>query len=91
MLTNYPTLTDKQYEVTLPTELASYFINGDASVLDAIGDDYYKESVDAFMYELELDGYSFVDIVDDNQFTDYHDLTEFGILATNCSTYIVTK
>ena len=32
----YPTLTETQCEVTLPTELASLFINGDWSIVDYI-------------------------------------------------------
>ena len=37
---HYPTLTDTQCEVQLPTELASLFINGDWSIVDYIDDEY---------------------------------------------------
>ena len=87
----YPTLTDTQCEVTLPTELASLFINGDWSVVDDIECADYETAINNFLKELELDGLDFVDVIDDSSFCDYHDLTEFGVLATNCSTFILDK
>ena len=84
-------LTDTQCEVILPTELASLFINNDWSIVDYIDDDEYESIINAYLKELELDGLDFVDVIDDDQFCDYHDLTEYGVLATNCSTFILDK
>ena len=75
---------------TLPTELASLFINGDWSVVDYIDDEYYEESIMGFLKELELDGVDIIDIVDDtDRFVKYHDMKDYGVLACDCSDYIV--
>ena len=87
----YPTLTDTQCEVQLPTELASLFINGDWSVVDYIDDEHYETAINNYLHELELDGLDFVDVIDDSSFCEYHDLTEHGVLATDCSTFILDK
>ena len=75
---------------TLPTELASLFINNDWSIVDYIGDDLYEESINGFLKELELDGGEIVDVVDDSDtFRKYHDMSDYGVLACDCSDYIV--
>ena len=80
--------TQKIY--TLPTELASLFINGDWSVVDAIDDDLYEESINAFLQELDYHGYEIIDIVKDSErFEPYHDMVDYGVLATECSDYLV--
>ena len=87
--TNTTALRSDATEYILPTELASLFINLDWSIVDYIDDDLYEESIMAFLKELELDGVEIIDIVEDsNQFVKYHDLSDYGVLACDCSTYI---
>jgi len=90
MTTTAP-LKDNQCEAILPTELASLFINLDYSVLDYVNDEEYEEIIRAYLLELNLDGYDIVDVLDDDSFCEYHDLTEYGVLPTNCSTFILEK
>ena len=79
-----------QHTYTLPTELASLFINGDWSIVDYIDDEHYEESIMAFLHELELAGLSIVSIVEDsNRFVKYHDMSDYGVLACDCSDYIL--
>ena len=76
-------------EYILPTELASLFINNDWSIVDYINDEYYEESIHAFLKELELDGKEIIDVVEDsNEFVKYHDLADYGVLACDCSKFI---
>lgn len=76
-------------EYILPTELASLFINNDWSIVDYINDEYYEESINAFLKELEFDGKEIVDVVEDsNEFVKYHDLSDYGVLACDCSKFI---
>lgn len=73
---------------TLPVELASLFINCDWSVVDAIDDEHYEESINVFLLELELDGVELVDAdVDNVSFVKYHDLSDYGVLAADCCTF----
>ena len=73
----------------LPTELASGFINNDWSILDYINDNEYTKCVNQFIEQLEYDGVSIVDVDTDNvSFVKYHDLSDYGVLACECSTYI---
>ena len=79
-----------QQVYTLPTELASLFINGDWSIVDYIGDDLYEEAITAFVKELELAGLDVVSIVEDtDRFVKYHDMSDYGGLAWDCSDFIV--
>ncbi len=79
-----------QQVYTLPTELASLFINGDWSIVDYIGDDLYEEAITAFVKELELAGLDVVSIVEDtDRFVKYHDMSDYGVLAWDCSDFIV--
>lgn len=81
--------TKTQHTFTLPTELASLFINGDWSIVDYVGDEHYEESITAFVKELELDGVEIIDIKEDtNRFVKYHDMAHYGVLACDCSDYI---
>ena len=76
-------------EYILPTELAPLFINNDWSIVDYINDEYYEESINAFLKELELDGKEIVDVVENsNGFVKYHDLADYGVLPCDCSTFI---
>ena len=77
--------------LTLPTELASLFINGDWSIVEYIDDDLYEEAINMFLQQCEYDGTEIVDIIDDGsgEFTKYHDMHEFGILPCVCSQYII--
>ena len=76
-------------EYTLPTELASLFINNDWSIVDYIDDEYYEEAITNFLYELELEGHEIFDVVDNSEsFTKYHDMSDYGVLACECSTFI---
>jgi len=73
---------------TLPAELASYFINGDASIFDYIGDEEYTKCVEQFERDLDYHGHSIVDAdVDNVSFVKYHDLADYGVLATDCCTF----
>ena len=73
---------------TLPSELASYFINGDASIFDYIGDKLYEQYVNEFEQQLEYDGVSIVDVdVDNVSFVKYHDLADYGVKATECCAF----
>lgn len=76
-------------EYTLPTELASLFINNDWSIVDYIDDEYYEEAIRNFLLELELEGHEIIDIVDNSEsFVKYHDMSDYGVLACDCSTFI---
>ena len=75
-------------EMILPTELSSGLINGDWSVLDYIDDEEYNRAVRYLMDDIDNDGLNCVDVIDDNSFCKYHDMTEYGVLATDCSTFI---
>ena len=81
---------DKVVTYTLPTELASLFINGDWSIVDYIDDDLYEEAINAFLKELEFDGVDVISMVEDtNRFVKYHDMADYGVLACDCSDYVV--
>ena len=81
--------THDTIEYTLPTELASLFINNDWSIVDYIDDEHYEEAINNFLYELELEGHEIIDVIEDsNEFVKYHDLADYGVLACDCSTYI---
>ena len=82
-------LKDNQFEVYLPTELASLFINGDPSILDYIDDEDYSTVIANYADELENDRLRVIDVLDDSSFCSYHDMTEYGVLPTNCSTFIL--
>jgi len=74
---------------TLPSELATYFINGDASIFDYIGDELYEQAVNEFMQQLEYDGVEIIDVVKHSErFVKYHDLADYGVLATDCCDYV---
>lgn len=82
--------TMKTETYTLPTELASLFINGDYSIVDYVDDDLYEEAITAFLKELEIEGGEIIDVVEDsNTFCKYHDMSDYGVLACDCSDYIV--
>ena len=75
-------------KMKLPTELACGLINNDWSILDYIDDAEFTKCVEQFMQQLEYDGLNCVDVIDDDDFTPWHDMTDYGVLATNCSTFI---
>ena len=75
---------------TLPTELASLFINGDWSIVDAIDDDLYEESINMFLQQLDYDSVEIISMIDNtNRFVKYHDMSDYGVLACDCSDYLV--
>jgi hypothetical protein len=75
---------------TLPTELASLFINNDWSIVDYINDEHYEESINVFLKEMDIVGGEIIDVVEDsNRFVRYHDMSDYGVLATDCSDYVV--
>ena len=75
---------------TLPTELASLFINNDWSIVDYIDDKYYTKAINEFLQQLEYDGVEVLDIVEDtDRFVKYHDMIDYGVLACDCSDYVV--
>ena len=77
---------------TLPTELASLFINGDWSIVDYIDDDLYEEAINTFLRELEFENLEIISIVEDtNRFVKYHDMMDYGVLACDCSDYILWR
>ena len=78
----------KTTKMTLPTELACGLINNDWSILDYIDDSEYTKCVSQLMQQLEYDGLNCVDVIDNEEFCTTHDMTEFGVLATDCSTFI---
>ena len=82
---------DKYCEMILPTELASGLINNDWSILDYVDDEEYTKSVKQFMRQLEYDGLECVDVINDDSFTAMHDMTEYGVLATNCSSFVFKR
>ena len=74
---------------TLPSELASYFINGDASIFDYIGDKEYEKCVEQFERDLEYDGVTIIDVVENSEsFVKYHDMADYGVKAATCCEYI---
>ena len=79
-----------QHTYTLPTELASLFINGDWSIVDYINDEHYEEAINTFLLELELEGKVIVSMVEDtDRFVKYHDMADHAVLPCNCSDFIV--
>ena len=79
-----------QHVYTLPTELASLFINGDWSIVDYIDDEHYEESINAFLKDLELENLQIISIIEDtDRFVKYHDMMDYGVLACDCSDYVV--
>ena len=77
---------------TLPTELASLFINGDWSIVDYIDDEHYEESINAFLKDLELENLQIISIIEDtDRFVKYHDMMDYGVLACDCSDYILWR
>ena len=82
---------DKYCEMILPTELASGLINNDWSILDYVNDEEYTKCVNQLMQQLEYDGLECVDVINDDSFTAIHDMTEYGVLATNCSSFVFRK
>ena len=80
------TMTTQTY--TLPAELASGFINNDWSILDYIDDAEYTKCVEQFIAQCDYDGINFVDADTENvSFVKYHDLADYGVLATDCCTF----
>ena len=82
---------DNYVDMILPTELASGLINNDWSFIDYIGDEEYAKIINYFTNELAEEGLDCVDVYDDSSFVSYHDLTDDGVLATDCSTFIFRK
>ena len=82
---------DKYCEMVLPTELACGLINNDWSILDYVDDEHYTRCVNQLLAELEYDGLECVDVIDDDGFCKYHDMTEYGVLATNCSSFVFKR
>ena len=81
--------TKTTIEYILPTELACGFINNDWSILDYINDAEYTKCIEQFIQDLEYDGVTIVDVDTENvSFVKYHDLSDYGVLATECCTYI---
>ena len=84
--------TKTTIEYILPTELASLLINNDWSILDYIDDSEYTKCVEQFIQQLDYDGIEIVDIeCDESSFCKYHDLAEYGVLATQCSVYTALR
>jgi len=82
---------DKYVEMILPTELASGFINNDWSFLDYFGDEWYTDCVNQLCQDLEHNGLYCVDVMNDDGFCKYHDMSDYGVLATNCSSFVFRK
>tara|TARA_B100001059_G_C17532257_1_gene426162 strand:+ start:135 stop:431 length:297 start_codon:yes stop_codon:yes gene_type:complete len=82
---------DKYCEMILPTELASGLINNDWSILDYVDDAEYSKCVNQLMQQLEYDGLDCVDVINDDSFTSMHDMVEYGVLATNCSSFVFKR
>ena len=72
---------------TLPTELASGFINNDWSILDYINDEEYSKSVGQFLADMVHQGLDCIDVEEDSSFVKYHDMADYGVLPCDCSTY----
>jgi len=74
---------------TLPSELAPLFINDDWSILDYIDDDLYTQCVNEFVRDLEYDGVTIIDVVENSEsFVKYHDMADYGVKAATCCEYI---
>ena len=82
---------DKYCEMILPTELATGLLYGDWTFLDYIDDEEYTKCVNQLLQQLEYDGLDCVDVIDDDGFCKYHDMTDYGVLATNCSSFVFRK
>ena len=82
---------DKYCEMILPTELASGLINNDWSILDYVDDAEYSKCVNQLMQQLEYDGLDCVDVINDDGFCKYHDMSDYGVLATNCSSFVFKR
>jgi len=75
-------------EYILPAELACGFINNDWSILDYINDAEYTKCVEQFIAQCDYDGIDFVDADTENvSFVKYHDLADYGVLASDCCTF----
>ena len=82
---------DKYCEMILPTELASGLINNDWTFLDYVDDVEYNRAVRYLMDDLTNNGLDCVDVINDDSFTSMHDMTEYGVLATNCSSFVFKR
>lgn len=82
---------DKYCEMILPTELGSGLINNDWTFLDYIDDAEYNRAVRYLMDDLENEGLECVDVINDDSFTSIHDMVEYGVLATNCSSFVFKR
>ena len=74
----------------LPSQWASYLINGDASSFD-LWEDGDKELaiIDRLLADIGLGDP--VDVSEDCDFMTYHDARPYGVLASDCSTYTFLK
>jgi len=79
---------DYKCDMILPTDLAPILINGDFTGLDHDNDEHYEEAINQLLAELDSEGLQCVDVLDDDSFSKYHDMLEYGVLACNCSTFI---
>ncbi len=79
---------DYKCDMILPTDLAPILINGDFTGLDYDNDEHYEEAINQVLAVLDSEGLQCVDVLDDDSFSKYHDMLEYGVLACNCSTFI---
>ena len=82
---------DKYVEMVLPTELGSGLINNDWSILDYVNDEWYTDCVNQLCQDLEHNGLDCVDVINDDGFCKYHDMSDYGVLATNCSSFVFKR
>ena len=82
-------MTDYRQERILPTELKYILKDNDWSILDKIDDAEYTKCVEHYVEELlTYEGLSFVRVLDDSYFRHEHEMSDYGVLACDCSTFL---
>ena len=82
-------MANHKHERILPTELKSILKDNDWSILDKIDDAEYTKCVEHYIeYALTYEGLSFVDVIDDSYFRHEHEMSDYGVLACKCSTFL---
>ena len=73
----------KKTEFTLPDQWAAIFINGDWS---SIEDPEEEKCILQFLSDNP--GLVCIDVRNDSSFIKYHDAAGYGVLASDCSTFV---
>nr|BDD45410.1 hypothetical protein 22 [bacterium] len=71
------------YQFTLPDHWASAFINNDWTGIEDT-----EEEKCMLQFLSDNPGLICIDVRDDSSFVKYHDAADYGVLASDCSTFV---